>query len=264
MPRIEVNDIELAYEDTEADGPPVVFVHGLGGSTRVWDAQLFATEDNDLRGIAYDQRGHGRSDKPPGPYSVEQWTTDLIGLLEALELGDVALVGHSVGCMVAEHAAVALGDQAMALAVCGGVLKWPDEAGAVFEQRAELAQAGKMEEVIDAVIATGLSERCRTDRADVTKRMRELLEANDPKAYAEAVTATAAAEMLDPKQLRCPVLAFAGSGDPVTPPSESEAIAAAAPQGDSAIIDGAAHWCMLEDPEGFNSVLFEFLAGLAT
>jgi pimeloyl-ACP methyl ester carboxylesterase len=49
--RIAANGIELAYEDTGDSGPAVVFVHGLGGSTRAWDAQLFACEDR-FRGIA--------------------------------------------------------------------------------------------------------------------------------------------------------------------------------------------------------------------
>ena len=54
--------------------------------------------------MAYDQRGAGLSAKPPGPYSVELWADDLVRLLDALEVERPLLVGHSVGCMVAEHA----------------------------------------------------------------------------------------------------------------------------------------------------------------
>lgn len=256
--RIQVDDIELAYEDTGDEGPVVVFVHGLGGSTRVWDAQLFACE-NRYRGIAYDQRGHGTSDKPAGPYSVEQWVSDLVGVLDALEIERTALVAHSVGCMVAENAAVELGDRVGALALCGGTLGWPPESRSAFAQRAELARAGKMDEIADAVIATGLSRRTQDENAGVVKRLRELLSANDPAGYAEASTATAAASMRNLEALRCPVLAFCGSEDPVTPPAAAEAIAAACPQGETGLIEGGAHWCMLEDPEGFNQLVLGFL-----
>jgi 3-oxoadipate enol-lactonase len=256
--RIEVNGIELAYEDTGDEGPAVLFVHGLGGSTRNWDAQLFACEDR-YQGIAYDQRGHGQSEKPPGPYSVEEWATDLIGLLDALEIERAALVGHSVGCMVAEHAAVDLGERVWALAMCGGALAWRPEAGPVFEERVKLARDGRMEEIADAVITTGLSERCRAERADVVKRMREILLANDPGSYAEASAATAPAAMHHLDRLACPVLAFCGSEDPVTPPATAEDLASACPNGETGVVEGAAHWCMLEDPEQFNSVLFGFL-----
>jgi pimeloyl-ACP methyl ester carboxylesterase len=65
--------------------------------------------------------------------------------------------------------------------------------------------------------------------------------------------------MPDLGDLACPVLAFAGSEDGATPPDAAEEIAAAAPHGEAAVIDGAAHWCMLEDPEAVNRVLVGFL-----
>lgn len=256
--RIEVNGVELAYEDTGDEGPALVFVHGLGGSTRTWDAQLFACE-NRYRGIAIDQRGHGASGKPAGPYSVEQWVEDLIGTLDVLDVDRAALVAHSVGCMVAQNAAVELGDRVGALILCGGTLEWRPEAEAVFAERAQLARDGKLDQVADAVIATGLSERTRNENAGVVKRLRELLTANDSQGYAEAAAATASAAMRDLDRLGCPVLACCGSEDPVTPPEAQEAVAAACRQGETGVVAGAAHWCMVEDPEGFNRLAFEFL-----
>ncbi len=105
--RIELNGIKLAYEErgeVQPDGTTVVFVHGLGGSTYSWWAQLAACEARGIRAIAYDQRGAGRSAKPPGPYSVELWAEDLERVLDRLEVERPILVGHSVGCMIAEQA----------------------------------------------------------------------------------------------------------------------------------------------------------------
>ncbi len=258
--RLDIAELTLAYEDTGGAGPAVVFIHGLGGSAYGWWAQLAACREHGYRAIAYDQRGAGRSSKPPGPYSVERWAEDAVAVLDALGIERAALVGHSVGCMVAEQAAARLGERAWALALCGGALEWAPEAGPVFEQRADLARAGRMDEIAEAVTATGLTERCRAESPALHGLMLELIASNDPESYAECALATAAGAMRDLDRIACPVLAFAGAADPVTPPSFAEAIAAAAPRGEAATVPGAAHWCMLERPGMVNEILLDFLA----
>jgi 3-oxoadipate enol-lactonase len=257
--RIEIDGLTFAYEDTGGAGPTVLFLHGLGGSANAWLAQLEACRERGWRGIAYDQRGAGRSDKPEGPYSVELWAEDAERLLDALEIERAALVGHSVGCMVAEHAALRAGERVWALAVCGGALQWRPEAGPVFEERVKLARAGRMDEIAETVAATGLSERCRRDDPRLLGLMREIIASNDPQAYALWSQATAVAQMTNLPALPCPLLAFCGSEDPVVPPAVSEQIAAAAPRGRAATVEGAAHWCILEDPQATTKTLFGFL-----
>jgi 3-oxoadipate enol-lactonase len=257
--RLDIGELTIAYEDTGAESPAVVFVHGLGGSAYGWWSQLAACGPRGYRGVAYDQRGAGRSGKPAGPYSVEGWAEDLERLLDGLGIERAALVGHSVGCMVVEHAALRLEERMWALALCGGALEWRPEAGGVFEQRVELARSGRMDEIAAAVATTGLSERARAENPVLHGLMLELIASNDPDAYAACTQATAAGSMRDPGRISCPTLAFAGSEDPVTPPDFAAAIAAAVPRGESTVIDGAAHWCMLERPEAVNDALFGFL-----
>jgi 3-oxoadipate enol-lactonase len=260
--RIDINGITLSFEDTGGDGPAVVFAHGLGGSSNAWLAQLEVCRERGWRGVAYDQRGAGRSDKPPGPYSVETWSGDLVALLDALGIAETALVGHSVGCMVSQRAAVDLGRRARALAVCGGALAWRPEAAPVFEERVRQARAGRMDEIAEVVARTGLSEHCRAEDPRLLGLMRELIASNDPGAYAECSAATAVATMEGTERVTCPVLAFCGSEDPVTPPAAAAAIASAVADGRTGIVEGAAHWCQLEDPEGTNRVLLGFLENL--
>jgi 3-oxoadipate enol-lactonase len=257
--RIDTGRLGLAVSDSGGGGAPLVFVHGLGGSKQGWRDQLDAAREAGYRAIAYDQRGAGESDKPPGPYSVEDWAQDLIDLLDALELDRVALVGHSVGCMVVEHAALALRERCGALAMLGGVLEWPEEAKPAFEQRAELARAGRMEEIAEAVTGTGLTEAARAQRPELVERMKTMIAANEGHAYAEAALATGRASMREPELIACPALAFAGELDPVTPPVGSRAIAAAMPAGESGVVAGGAHWCMLELPERVDELLLAFL-----
>jgi 3-oxoadipate enol-lactonase len=257
--RIELDGIGFAYEDSGGDGPAVLFLHGLGGSANGWLAQLQACRERGWRGIALDQRGAGRTDAPPGPYSVKLWARDAERLLSELGIDRAALVGHSVGCMIAAATAQRLADRCWALAVSGGTVSWPDGAVAGFAERARLARAGRLDEIAEAVAGTGLSQRCRDRDPRLLGLLREAIASNRPEAYALWAEATAAARIEAPESIAAPVLAFCGSEDPVTPPAASQRIAAAA-GGESAVVEGAAHWCQIEAPQGTSEVLFAFLS----
>jgi pimeloyl-ACP methyl ester carboxylesterase len=265
--RIEVGALTLAYEERQPPGgseEAVLFVHGLGGSLHSWWAQLAACEAAGRRAIAYDQRGAGQSAKPPGPYSVGLWVDDLERLIDGLGLRRVALVGQSVGCMIAEQAAVRLGARASGLALIGGGLRWREGSRPVFEERIRLAGAGRMDKIAAGVAETGLSERCRTENPALCGLFRAMIAGNDPACYAEWAAATAVAEMIEPERVGCPTLVACGELDPVAPPAFAEAIAAALPDARTRVIQGAAHWCQLEAPEAVNRALLEFLDEIAT
>ena len=99
MPVLELDDIDLYYE-TRGDGEPLLLIHGLGSSTRDWEHQVeyFARH---YRVILFDARGHGRSGKPPGPYSMVLFATDAARLLQALDAHPAHVVGISMGGMFA-------------------------------------------------------------------------------------------------------------------------------------------------------------------
>jgi pimeloyl-ACP methyl ester carboxylesterase len=101
MPRIAVgieNDapIEIHYEDHGA-GQPVVLIHGYPLSGRAWDRQVPVLLEAGHRVITYDRRGFGQSSQPVVGYDYDTFASDLHALLEALDLHDVTLVGHSMG-----------------------------------------------------------------------------------------------------------------------------------------------------------------------
>jgi pimeloyl-ACP methyl ester carboxylesterase len=92
--------IELSYRDWGGSGPPMLLLHGLGSTHRIWDlaAPLLAER---FRVVAYDQRGHGLSDKPGEGYDLDTMSADLRGLVEALGIGPGYVVGHSWGGSIA-------------------------------------------------------------------------------------------------------------------------------------------------------------------
>jgi pimeloyl-ACP methyl ester carboxylesterase len=99
MPTLTLDDIEIFYECPGA-GPPLMLIHGLGSSG---DDSAFQRDDFARAGtlILPDLRGSGRSAKPPGPYSIARFAADLWGLLDALAIDAVDLLGFSLGGAVA-------------------------------------------------------------------------------------------------------------------------------------------------------------------
>lgn len=91
--------VALFYEDYGA-GKPVVLVHGWGMNGDTWEYVMRVLLQHGLRCIAYDLRGCGRSDKPLGGYDYSTLAADLAALIETLDLRDVTLVGHAMGCGV--------------------------------------------------------------------------------------------------------------------------------------------------------------------
>ncbi|ROR92475.1 alpha/beta fold hydrolase [Nocardioides aurantiacus] len=97
MPDVTANGISLHVEDTGGDGRPVVLIHGWPLSGASWSEQVPALTAAGHRVITYDRRGFGDSDKPGSGYDYDTFAADLAGLLEELDLRDVALVGFSMG-----------------------------------------------------------------------------------------------------------------------------------------------------------------------
>jgi len=87
---------KIHYRDW-GSGSPVVFSHGWPLSGDAWDPQMFCLASNGFSVVAHDRRGHGRSDQPWDGNDMDHYADDLAAVVEALDLRDVVLVGHSTG-----------------------------------------------------------------------------------------------------------------------------------------------------------------------
>lgn len=87
---------EIFYKDW-GQGPPVTFSHGWPLNSDAWDGQMLFLMQNGYRAIAHDRRGHGRSSQASSGNDMNGYADDLAAVIEALDLNDVTLVGHSTG-----------------------------------------------------------------------------------------------------------------------------------------------------------------------
>lgn len=97
MGTITTKDKTTIYYKDWGSGQPVVFSHGWPLNADAWDDQMFFVASHGYRAIAHDRRGHGRSSQPWDGNDMDTYASDLAQLIDALDLKDVMLVGHSTG-----------------------------------------------------------------------------------------------------------------------------------------------------------------------
>ena len=97
MSYITTKDGRQIYYKDWGKGPPVTFSHGWPLNADAWDGQMFFLAQQGFRVVAHDRRGHGRSTQTPVGNDMNGYADDLAAVIEALDLKDVTLVGHSTG-----------------------------------------------------------------------------------------------------------------------------------------------------------------------
>ncbi|HEX3785746.1 MAG TPA: alpha/beta hydrolase [Pseudonocardiaceae bacterium] len=97
MPTVAVNEESALWYSDWGTGQPVLFLASAAVSSRMWDYQRIHLVDKGMRAIAYDRRGHGRSDDPGGGYDYDTLADDLAKVIDHLDLHDLVVVAHSMG-----------------------------------------------------------------------------------------------------------------------------------------------------------------------
>ena len=244
----------LHVEDGGSGGPPVLFVHGLGGSAGQWSAQLAHLRPN-VRALALDLRGHGRSTpSAAGAYGVADLASDVSAVADELGLERFVLVGHSLGGSVAIEAARREGAERIAGLVLvdpnGDQTKIPRDELDAFLASLRAAPVDEMRWYFKQVLAgaaAGVAERVLAD-----------LEAAPPEALVAALASSfdysPSAALAD---YEGPVLSVIS--DMNTLPYSLHELDPDLPVRP---IPGTSHWLMLDRPEELNRILDGFLAKL--
>ena len=97
MSTIQVKDGTTIYYKDWGKGPVVTFSHGWPLNSDAWDGQMLFLVQNGYRCVAVDRRGHGRSSQPSTGNDMDGYADDLAAVIEALDLKNATLIGHSTG-----------------------------------------------------------------------------------------------------------------------------------------------------------------------
>lgn len=257
----DIDGVRLNVLD-EGAGPAVLFLHGLGGCWRDWEPQVESWRA-DHRVIVVEHRGHGRSDRVPGPYSTDLFAADALAVCRHLGVDHASVVGLSMGGMVAQKLALADPGFVDALVLCDTFLRSGRAAGAVLRMAAELVRAEGMGGLAALVSEAAGAWPSPGDAGVVTRNNLREAEGNDPACWAAAAEAVcdhdvsgSAAEIA----AAAPSLVVWGADDPSVPVKLAQPLADAVRAGAAVVLEGAGHVCNLEQPDAFDAALRAFFA----
>jgi 3-oxoadipate enol-lactonase/4-carboxymuconolactone decarboxylase len=247
--------VEVHFQLDGPEGAPVVmFANSLGTTLAMWDEQAAALSDR-FRVLRYDQRGHGQSPVPPGPYTVGELADDALALLDRLGIDRVSFCGLSLGGAVGMTLALREPQRLERLVLCSTALEFsPPEQ---WHERAATVRAEGM-----AAIAPAGMERWFTPAADpeLVARFDAMLRSQPTEGYAACCEAIAGHDLRGRLTgVRAPTLTIAGADDPVTPPAKLAAIRAEIPGARDTVIGRARHMVNAEQAATVTAFLFAFL-----
>ncbi|MBJ6125724.1 3-oxoadipate enol-lactonase [Microvirga splendida] len=258
-----VSGIVLHYQVLGlSDGPALVFINSLGSDLRIWQDVVSSFSDR-YRVVLYDKRGHGLSDAPPAPYTIDGHTDDLLALLDHLQIGKTSLIGLSVGGMIAQRMAVRAPDRVQSLTLCCTAAKigtpelWAERIGAV--------ETGGIEPLADNVLQRWVTPLFRETRADELAGWRNMLVRQPAHGYAGTCAAIRDADLRpDAGRIAVPTLCVAGDQDGSTPADVVKGTADLIPGARFELIEGAGHIPCVEKPAELSGLIKRHLkeAGL--
>ncbi|TPL01524.1 MULTISPECIES: alpha/beta fold hydrolase [unclassified Mesorhizobium] len=242
-------------------GAPVLLIHGVGMDAAIWQPQIAAMQDR-FDVIAVDMLGHGASPLPLENAGLSDFAEQAIRLLDHLGLDRVAVVGHSMGALVAQEIALRAPARVSALVCLNAVFRRPpDLAQAVRERAAALGGPGDPS-AIAATIARWFGNPVPPGLSDAAATARAALESVDAQGYARTYRLFASADTAHADRLAdltAPALFMTGSEDRNSTPAMSAAMARLAPAGRCVVLSGEKHMMTIASPQKVTQRITAFL-----
>jgi pimeloyl-ACP methyl ester carboxylesterase len=244
---------------TAGEGRPLVFMHGLGWDHTLWRAAMLQFSRH-YRVIAADTRGHGRSDKPAGPYSIDLFAQDWHGLLRALDARRPCIVGFSQGGMTAQVIAANHPEDVGALFLVSTACRSDPSVRDKLEARIKQSQAdgpvGAARIAAKSIFSTAFA-------AEHPKVIEDFIAWRAAMEQEPLVAATRAAYEFDVcnrlAAVKLPAKVVYGEEDVLTPPAVVKQVAAALPGAELEGVPRAGHMIPVEQPGVFYRLLASFL-----
>ena len=243
----------IAYSATgDVGGPPVLFGHGLGLDHHSWDAEARRLSDR-YHVIRIDTRGHGRSDTPPDPYTLEEIGSDVLAVAEHVGLSRFHAVGLSLGGLTTLWLAIHRPERLLSATYCNTAARlgndelWRDRIAAVSEG---------MTGIVDTAFPRFFTPDWMSRNPALVERARRTFLSTDPRGYAGCCAVLRDADLRPAvTDIDVPSLIMGGAEDLATPPAESQWLHEQITGSELVLIEGAAHISNLERPEVFGDAL---------
>lgn len=252
--------IEGVAVEVEGEGPPVVCIHGLGGTSNTWTPVLRAMRDHAV--VRIDLPGSARSGAGTDGLSIERMADTVIAVCKHLNIAGAHFVGHSMGTIVCQHVAVRQPSLVKAMALFGPLVCPPEAARPNIRARAQKARSGgtvAMQEIADAIVQGATAASTRESLPVAVALVRESLMRQDAQGYGRSCEALAAAQSAALEDIAVLVLLVTGDEDGVAPPGAVRDMARRLPNARVEVFSRCGHWTTFERPAECAQQLEEFL-----
>jgi 3-oxoadipate enol-lactonase len=237
-----------------------VLVHSLAMDSAFWaPVAEHLREEGDV--LLYDCRGHGRSDKPAGPYSVELFADDLSDLLAKIGWSKAIVAGASMGGCVTLAFAAAYPEKISGLGLVDTTAWYGEKAVTDWAARAEKAKAEGLASLVEFQSTRWFGDGFRHDHPDIFDEAIKVFLANDVQAYVETCRMLGSCDMRAAlPRITAKTRIAVGAEDYATPIAMAQAMAAAIPGATLDVIPGVRHLTPLECPDKIARILASLAA----
>ena len=243
--------------------PAVVLIHGLGLTRALWDLTLPALAPA-YRVVTYDILGHGQTPSPAAP-TLTLLSQQLADLLDFLKLPCAAVVGFSLGGIIARHFTQTHRSRTTALAVLHSPHQRTPQAQTAIRARVEQARTHGPAATVEAALARWFTDDFRMANPAMMALVRSWVMGNNPATYSDyyRIFAEGVTQVTAPHPpLTLPTLVITADQDHGNDPVMAHAIAAEIPGAQTIILPGLRHMALMEDPAALNIPLRAFLDAL--
>lgn len=260
MPKPEISPNRLAVARS-GSGPAVLFLHPIGLHGGFWQPVIDALEGR-LTSHAVDLPGHGGSKTGQGAPTIPGMAADLAAWMRAEGLESAIVVGCSLGGMVAQALAAQDPDLVRGLVLANTNFTQTEAGRAAMRDRAALARKG-MDQVTDPWLERWFSPETRAGMPDAVALIAAMLLAADAETHARCWEAIGDLDLADAlPRITAPALVVAGGDDRSIPLEKSRDLAAALPQAELRLFEGAGHLTPYERPQEFADLVLDFAQSL--
>jgi 3-oxoadipate enol-lactonase len=238
-----------ALEASAGRGVGIVLVHSLAMDRMFWEPVVKRLAPR-MPVLTYDCRGHGASDKPKGPYTVELFARDLADLLDHIGWGSALVAGASMGGCIALAFAQAYPARTAALGLIDTTAWYGTEAPKQWEERASRAATAGMAALVEFQTTRWFGDKFRAQRPDIVKSCVDVFLANDVAAYVETCKMLGAADLrAGLPSMTMPTAIVVGEEDYATPIAMAEDVHRAIAGSTLTVLREARHLTPLEAPD---------------
>jgi (E)-2-((N-methylformamido)methylene)succinate hydrolase len=250
-----------AYKITgPEDAPVVALIHGLGLTRAVW--QWLLPDLKKFRVLTYDLIGHGETAPPDGDPTLKDLADQLAHLLDHLQIDKAAVVGFSLGGMIARRFAQDYPQRTTALVILHSAHTRTKKQQDAILFRVAQAEAEGPEATVDLALQRWYTDQAQATRPDLMALTRQWVLSNKREVYVKLyrILAHGVDEIAAPHPpITTPTLVLTGDEDHGNNPDMSIAIAAEIPRARLVILKGLRHMALAEDPAAVNRPVVDFL-----